>query len=489
MAPRRSEDSAEQAGSTDPVDRPLSAELFRELFDEAVIGIAVNEIITDDVGEPVDLRFLAVNEALESCVALDTDSIEGERLTEVLPRIEEPSVIETCGDVALNGASVWFERYLRPLDRFYEVSAFPLGDGLFATTLVDITERTERERELERYEAVLDGMDDGALVVDSEYRVEYANPAVTEFFEMSLAELRGCQLFRDLNSYVRNETTLQRLERTLDGLFELPGDSTDPVKLELPLQLPVGNVAVEVHCSTLSLAGERRAVLIARDVTERKRREEEITRTNERLDSFAGRLAHELRNPLTVISSRLALARETGEEEHFDHLERSLNRMERLIDDLLVLARDGEVPVDTRPVNLGTVAAVCWEVIRSPNAGIEIETESHVMADESRLRQLLENLFRNAVEHAGEDTTVVVGDLGDGFFVEDDGEGIPEEEREAIFERGVTDLAHGTGLGLTVVREMAQIHGWSVTVADGRRGGARFEFRGVRFAGESATNG
>lgn len=475
MAPGEAEDGADRVGNAD---------LFRELFDEAVIGIAVNEIITDDVGEPVDLRFLAVNDAFESCAGIEGNVVEGKRLTEVLPGIEKSSVIETCGDVALNGASVWFEQYARPLDRFYEVSAFPLGNGLFATTLVDITERKKRERELERYEAILDGMEDGALIVDSEYRIEYANRVVTEFFEMSLAELQGCQLFRDLHSYVRNEATMQRLERTLDGLFEAPADGTDPVKIEIPLQLPAGDVTVEIHCSTLSLEGGRRAVLIARDVTERKRRKEEITRTNERLDSFAGRLAHELRNPLTVISSRLALARETGDEEHFDHLERSLNRMERLIDDLLVLARGGEVHIDTRSVNLGTMATVCWEVIRSPNADVEIETDTRLLADENRLRQLLENLFRNAVEHAGEDTTVVVGDLEDGFFVEDDGGGIPEGEREMMFEQGATDLAHGTGLGLTIVRKVAHIHGWSVAVTDSTDGGARFEFRDVRFTGE-----
>jgi len=453
MAPPEAEDGTDRVGDAD---------LFRELFDEAVIGIAVNEIITDDIGEPVDLRFLAVNDAFKSCAGIEGDVVEGKCLTEVLPGIEKSSVIETCGDVALNGVSVWFEQYARPLDRFYEVSAFPLGDRLFATTLVDITERKERERELERYEAILDGMEDGALIVDSEYRIEYANQVVAEFFEMSLSDLRGYQLFQDLNSYVRNEATMQRLERTLDGLFEAPADGTDPVKIELPLQLPAGDVTVEVHCSTLSLEGGRRAVLIARDVTERKRHKEEITRTNERLDSFAGRLAHELRNPLTVISSRLALARETSDDEHFDHLERSLNRMERLIDDLLVLAREGELHIDTRPVNLGTVATVCWEVIRSPNTNIEIETDTHLLADENRLCQLLE----------------------DGFFVEDDGGGIPEEERELMFERGVTDLAHGTGLGLTIVRKVAHIHGWSVTVTDGTDGGARFEFRGVRFAGE-----
>lgn len=485
MAPREAEDSEGQVDELEATgSADLSAGLFCDLFEEAVIGIAVQEVVTDDAGEPVDFRFLAVNEAFEVRAALGADFIEGRRVTQVLPGIVESSFVETCGDVALNGTRVRFEQYAEVQDRFYDVSAFPLGDGLFATTLVDITERKERERELERYEAILGGMDDGAVIVDPEYHIEYANPAVTNFFRMSLSDMRGSHLFEDLQGYARTDATVKRLERTLDGLFEAPADSADAAKLELPLQLHDTTATVEVHCSALSLAGEKRVVLIARDITEHKRREEELARTNERLDSFAGRLAHELRNPLTVISSRLALARETGDAKHFDHLERSLNRMDRLIDDLLVLAKEGEVTVETRPVNLGTIASVCWDVIRSPNTRIRIETEARILADENRLRQLLENLFRNAVEHTGPDTTVTVGDLEEGFFVEDDGGGIPEQDSEAMFERGVTDLAHGTGLGLTVVREMARIHDWSVAVNDGSRGGARFEFRGVGSAGE-----
>ena len=132
--------------------------------------------------------------------------------------------------------------------------------------------------------------------------------------------------------------------------------------------------------------------------------------------------------------------------------------------------------------SLQPVVAACWDVIRSPDTSIEIDTDARIMADEDRLRQLLENLFRNAVEHAGNDVTVRVGELGDGFYVEDDGRGIPEGKREAILEHGMTDLVHGTGLGLTIVREMARIHGWTLEVTDGPDGGARFEFHDVECA-------
>ena len=96
-----------------------------------------------------------------------------------------------------------------------------------------------------------------------------------------------------------------------------------------------------------------------------------------------------------------------------------------------------------------------------------------------RLEQLLENLFRNAVDHAGEDVTVTVGDLDDEFYVADDGPGISDDERDRVFEDGYSTVEEGAGLGLAIVAGIAEAHGWSVTVTESEDGGARFEVTGV----------
>jgi signal transduction histidine kinase len=85
------------------------------------------------------------------------------------------------------------------------------------------------------------------------------------------------------------------------------------------------------------------------------------------------------------------------------------------------------------------------------------------------------------VEDAGSDpsVTVTVGDLPDGFFVADDGPGIPAEVRDEAFEAGYSTNPEGTGFGLSIVREVADAHGWDVRLVDAEEGGARFEFRGV----------
>jgi signal transduction histidine kinase len=107
-----------------------------------------------------------------------------------------------------------------------------------------------------------------------------------------------------------------------------------------------------------------------------------------------------------------------------------------------------------------------------------------LVADRSRLQQLFENLFSNSVAHAGVDVTVRVGllDGRDGFYVEDDGPGIPETERSTVFEMGYTTDTDGTGFGLAICNQIADAHGWNFGVTEGRWGGARFEVSSVDVA-------
>ncbi|WP_394324704.1 sensor histidine kinase [Halorubrum sp. SD626R] len=93
-------------------------------------------------------------------------------------------------------------------------------------------------------------------------------------------------------------------------------------------------------------------------------------------------------------------------------------------------------------------------------------------------------MFRNATEHGGEDVSITVGELDDGFYVEDTGLGIPEDKQQAVFEAGYSTAKDGTGFGLTIVTQVAQAHGWSIRVADGPKDGARFEITNVEFIAE-----
>ena len=114
--------------------------------------------------------------------------------------------------------------------------------------------------------------------------------------------------------------------------------------------------------------------------------------------------------------------------------------------------------------------AATWESLVTDN---ELQFE----ADTDRLEQLLENLFRNAIDHNDSDVTIGIGALEGktGFYVEDDGEGIPASEREQVLELGHSTDMDGTGIGLAIVKEIVTAHDWSITVTDSGSGGARFE--------------
>ena len=225
-----------------------------------------------------------------------------------------------------------------------------------------------------------------------------------------------------------------------------------------------------------------------------RRREEEVARERDRLEEFASLVSHDLRSPLNVAAGNLEivsdrLADESVDVEELGAVERSLDRMDALIEDLLALARQGSGIDETEPVPLADLAAECWETVDTESATLAVETDAVVEADRSRLRQALENLFGNAVEHVGETVTVTVGALpdGDGFYVEDDGPGIDPADREEVFEAGVTTDPDGTGFGLKIVAEVADAHGWTVELVDGEGGGARFEFRGVDVGSEAVA--
>jgi signal transduction histidine kinase len=226
-----------------------------------------------------------------------------------------------------------------------------------------------------------------------------------------------------------------------------------------------------------------------------QRRTEQLAEQRNRLDEFASIVSHDLRNPMNVAQGHLELARETGADRHFEAVEGAHERMERLVEEVLALSRRGDTVADPTPVNLGRVANDAWATVETPEMDLRVEIDRTVVSDDRRLRALFENLFRNAVDHGG--TTVIVGDCegvsasgssGDstdesvgGFFVADDGPGIPAADREIVFEGGYSTDPDGTGFGLPIVRRIAEAHDWRIRITESEAGGARFEFLGVEF--------
>ena len=237
---------------------------------------------------------------------------------------------------------------------------------------------------------------------------------------------------------------------------------------------------------------EARAITQARDAEQQRRAVErysrELERQNDRLESYAGMLTHELRNPLTI--AQIYAGQAEDDPEALEEVESALDRIEEMIDILLVTVRGSEADVERTPTALSDVAAAAWSDLSPERAELVVETDPTIRADPVHVRHLLKNLFSNSLEHGssgdagecdGADLTVRIGALdgGPGFYVEDDGTGIPEDVREAVVEAGYTTKSDGIGLGLTFVANLVDTYDWEWTITESASGGARFEFSGV----------
>ena len=312
-------------------------------------------------------------------------------------------------------------------------------------------------------EVVFDRIDTAVIVVDAADHVVDINE--------SARELLG----------VDDDIVGERIQDTLASVpnavsaYESVTDGQDSETRDLS----VGDREVRIESSPLV---DRRGevvgyALIVVDLTEERAREAELQRRNEQLDRFVGVVSHDLRNPLQVASGRLDLARRDGDEEHFDAIERSHDRMERLIEDLLAIARQDEA-LDRERAAVGAVAESAWSHVETGEATLELAVEGvTVEADPDRLSQLFENCFRNSIEHGGADVTITVEELPErqGFTVADDGPGFDGADAAKVFEDGYTTSRDGTGFGLSIVAEIATQHGWSVSAGDAAGGGARIE--------------
>ena len=219
---------------------------------------------------------------------------------------------------------------------------------------------------------------------------------------------------------------------------------------------------------------------------ELRRRRDELEHQNERLEEFTDVVSHDLRNPLTVATGRVSLARAECDSEHLEIVERAHERMDELIADLLTLARAGDVIGEPEPVALDELAEACWGQVSTREAAtLEASTDATIVADRTRLRQLLENLFRNSLQHGRADDTVPITIRiqahKDGFSVIDNGGGIPTADRETVFDAGYSSHPEGTGFGLRIVDQVATAHGWEVSIEESSAGGATFTLSGVEF--------
>lgn len=327
------------------------------------------------------------------------------------------------------------------------------------------------------YRALVTHFPNGVLVLfDAELRYQIVGPETLPFSKREASEMVG-QTIADLFP----EETATQLEPKLRATIEGESCSFD-IEFEDHVH--------HLETKPVQIEGETYGALVTQEVSEERQTAGELERENNRLDKFASVVSHDLRNPLNVAQARLELAQDECDSEHHDAIATALDRMQRIIKDVLWLAREGQDIGSVEPVALGDAIESAWEMVADQVDEAELRYERSagqlptIKADDDRLRQLLENLFKNAVEHGGDDVTITVGTLADGFYVEDDGPGIPEQERDAVFDAGYSTKEDGTGFGLIIVKQVVEAQDWEIHLTEGTSGGARFEISGIDAASE-----
>ena len=632
---------------TDRTEREQELERYKILTEEVTDSIGV-------VSEDGTIQY--ENSAIERLLGYDPSTLEGTTAFEYMHPEDRQGVIDRFASlVAEDGPATDRVQYrMQHADgswRWLESEASGRPDSAldgYVITSRDITERKNRERELERYAAIVDNMADTAFVVGSDGHLEFANETALTYADVSLAEIEGAPILELTRQMAATQTDADRFASAIGTVTdESETPTTDTV--EVQLDLPTGEVMAEYQMAAVQIDGETKVVVTGRDITTRKHREEtlrslhevtrefmeasdqqsvaehavttaatvldqpmscvwmydeaedaltpvaasdkgqsvitktptfergeglawdvfesgepqvyndlhseperynpdtpikseillplgeygimavscmeqhrftdidvalvrvlantvetalaradremqlreqhrQLRRQNERLDEFAGVVSHDLRNPLQVAEGRLELLRDECDSDHLDAIETALQRSDRIIDDVLWLAREGRDVGAMDTVALQATVDAAWNIVADEMDQADLQYEnggrslSTIVADDDRLRQLLENLLRNALEHGGEDMTVTVGELADGFYVEDTGSGIPESKRDDVFAAGYSTSDEGTGFGLAIVKRVAEAHGWDIDVTDGSTGGARLDITGVEFA-------
>ena len=428
------------------------------------------------------------NAQLAEVTGYSEDELEAMSATDFVPGDEAERITETFETILEDRRSMTVQSALRTKagNRIpYEFTASSLEDATGAVHGVigvgrDITERREFRRKLRLFRNAVEDTGHSIYFTDRSGTIEYVNPAFEETTGYSAQEAIGMTP-RMLKSGEHDREFYEELwETILSGDVwrneivnrDKSGERYVVDQTIAPIENDDGDIT--------------HFVAINADVTSQRESEETIKRQNERLEEFASIVTHDLRTPLNVATGRVELASAECESEHHGVIADALDRMERLVDDVLWLSAEGRQIGTTEPVELREMIEAAWTIAADKADEAELIYEQAndralIEADPDRLRQVFENLLTNAIEHAGPDVTVRVETTDTGFAIEDDGPGVPRENRHRVFDTGHTTAQQGTGLGLSIVEQIVEGHDWDIRITDANNGGARFEITGVEF--------
>lgn len=461
---------------------------FELLFDEMLDGFAVHEIICNDLGEPVDYRFLAVNPAFESMVGLKKEQVVGKTVLELLPETEQ-YWIDLYGKVALTGEPVSFENFSREVGRHFQVTAYSPVQNQFACIFADVTERNKAIEDVERiFEMSLDLI----CVVDMNSMVfKKVNKAFYDELGYTENDLLGHSIFEFIHPDDIDSTreialsVLDKGENILGFENRYLHKSGEPVWLSWYSRpsLEDGNLYA-----------------VARNVTIQKKNKEDLILAKEAAEvanksksEFLANMSHEIRTPLNGMIGMLQLLKDSSlDSEQTDFVGKAIysgERLTRLLADILDVSaiEAGKLRLANSRVHVPNMlnSVVTLLEITADQNGLELETKiepdslEFLISDEVRLRQILFNLIGNGLKFTKKGGVRVEINLLEKeyyskhyllFTVTDTGPGIDNSELDLAFAtfgqliQGYTKDNQGAGLGLPIVKRLVDLMDGTICV-------------------------
>ena len=477
-----------------------SEERYRTLFEKMDQGFCVFEMLWGPDGKVEDFRFIEINPAFEEQTGLQ--QALGKTMRQLVPD-HEARWFEIFGKIAQTGQSLRFQEPADAMGRYYDVFAFRIGeDGSqkVGSLFRDITERKRIEAELVREKKFLEiwylNTPVAISVLDEEGGIVSTNLAFERVFGYGPAEIVG----ENIDSLISTEETIQE-----NAAYTRRASEGSAYTIAKRRRKDGQLLTVELFGVPVPLAGEKNGILaIYHDISELENAREAAEQSNRAKGEFLANMSHEIRTPMNGVMGMLELALDTTlTTDQRDYLQTSLQSAEALLtllNDILDFSKieAGRLAIDSINFNLrNTVEDVTRTLAkRAQDKGLEItcffhpDLASDLRGDPGRLRQILVNLAGNAIKFTHQGEVVIQVNLIEDtpghvmihFAVQDTGVGIPLERQAAVFDRftqadgSTTRKYGGTGLGLTISKELVEMMGGKIGIESTPGIGSTFWF-------------
>ena len=464
---------------------------YSSLFANMIDGFAYCKMINDENGKPVDFIYLQINDAFERITGLEREMVLGKRVTKAIPGIIDanPELFEIYGRVALTGKKEKFEVFFKPLSLWLNISVYSPAKGYFAAVFEDITERKNLEQSSAAERTLVNGVINSANSLIFSVDRNYCYTSFNNAHALGMKTIFGVdiQIGKNILNYMSVDIDREKAKINIDKALageqlveeSFSGDEKFSRNYFIISHSPIKNAEGEVTG----------VVIVSNDITEHKKTEEELKRNQAKMEiineklNVVGRLTrHDVGNKLMVIKSNLyLLKKQIGGNPNLAKYLESMDSAINQSDEMFEFSRIYEKIGAEKTLEIDVTQCLNQAITLLPNLGIiKIVNECQglkVIAD-SLLKQLFYNLLDNSLKHGEKVTEIRLHfskkeDDGVKLVYEDNGVGIPLANKSKLFHEGFS-TGKGTGFGLSLIKKMIEVNGWTITEEGEPNKGAKF---------------